>query len=106
MKNMTQCIILFIFIRNFQPSKSTIKIGRSADNEITIEDNMLSRIHCTIEYRDHVGWIIRDGSNLRTNDGKYDAKQSTNGTWIYAMDDTMIYDGMIFKANHNLFEVI
>ena len=24
---------------------------------------------------------------------------------IYAMEDTMIYDGMIFKANHNLFEV-
>ena len=24
---------------------------------------------------------------------------------IYAMDDTMIYEGMIFKANHNLFEV-
>ncbi len=24
---------------------------------------------------------------------------------FYAMDDTMIYDGMIFKANHNLFEV-
>jgi hypothetical protein len=22
------------------------------------------------------------------------------------MDDTMIYEGMIFKANHNLFEVI
>ena len=24
---------------------------------------------------------------------------------VYAMEDTMVYDGMIFKANHNLFEV-
>ncbi len=24
---------------------------------------------------------------------------------IYALEDTMIYEGMIFKANHNLFEV-
>jgi hypothetical protein len=67
---------------------------------------MLSRIHCTIEYRENVGWIIRDGFLNKTKDGSMENKFSTNGTWIYAMDDTIINEGMIFKANHNLFEVI
>ena len=30
-------------------------------------------------------------------------KNSTNGTWIYAFEDTLIKDKMTFKANHNLF---
>lgn len=66
---------------------------------------MLSRLHCTIEYRENAGWIIRDGYLTKLRDGSYESKHSTNGTWIYAMEDTMIYEGMIFKANHNLFEV-
>lgn len=84
---------------------------------------MLSRVHCSIEYRESIGWIIRDGYSVRNKDGSYENKNSTNGTWyvrfyniyniyniilyinrIYAMEDTMIYEGMVFKANHNLFE--
>lgn len=87
------------------PTKSSIRVGRSPDCEISIDDNMLSRLHCCIEYRDNVGWIIRDGYLIKNKDGSYECKASTNGTWIYAMDDTMLYEGMIFKANHNLFEV-
>lgn len=44
---------------------------------------MLSRIHCTIEYQENVGWIIRDGYNIKTMTGSYEVKQSTNGTWYY-----------------------
>jgi hypothetical protein len=32
-------------------------------------------------------------------------KPSTNGTWIYALEDTPIYEGMIIKSNNcNLFK--
>jgi len=65
---------------NFQPTKSVIKFGRSAECEVIIEDCMLSRIHCSIEYKDNFGWIIRDG--YQTKKGfNYENKNSTNGTW-------------------------
>jgi pSer/pThr/pTyr-binding forkhead associated (FHA) protein len=66
-----------------------IKIGRANECEITIEDNMLSRVHCTIEYQENVGWIIRDGYNIKTMTGSYEVKQSTNGTWylFFSYDD-------------------
>ncbi len=75
-------IILFLqFDSNFLPTKSVIKIGRSPDCEISIDDNMLSRLHCTIEYRENFGWIIRDGFLVKLKDGSYESKNSTNGTW-------------------------
>lgn len=73
--------IYLIILRNFQPSKSIIKIGRSSDCEVTVEDNMLSRVHCSIEYREDAGWIVRDGFYSKNKDGSYDTKSSTNGTW-------------------------
>ena len=79
---MIQCIFDYFYLfRNFLPTKSAIRIGRSPDCEITVEDNMLSRLHCTIEYRDNVGWIIRDGYLSRQKDGSHESKLSTNGTW-------------------------
>jgi hypothetical protein len=66
---------------NFQPSKTVIRIGRSNDCEVFIDDNMLSRVHCSIEYREYGGWVIRDGYNVRNKDGNYENKPSTNGTW-------------------------
>ena len=81
----------------FSPDKSPIIIGRSPDCDICIDDGMLSRFHCTIEYRNDK-WCLKDG---KLEGDK--VKKSTNGTWIYAYEDTMICEGMIFKANHNLF---
>jgi pSer/pThr/pTyr-binding forkhead associated (FHA) protein len=78
---MILCINFLKVFRNFQPTKSTIKVGRSSECEVAIDDNMLSRVHCTIEYRNNVGWIIRDGTVLKNRDGSYDNKPSTNGTW-------------------------
>ena len=63
------------------PTKSSIKIGRSPECEISIDDNMLSRIHCSIENRENIGWIIRDGYLAKLKDGSYESKNSTNGTW-------------------------
>jgi hypothetical protein len=65
---------------NFQPTKSQIKFGRSNDCEVVIDDCMLSRIHCSIEYKENFGWIIRDG-HLSKKGFEYESKFSTNGTW-------------------------
>lgn len=89
---------------NFQPTKSSIRVGRSQNCEVVVEDNMLSRIHCTIEFRKNVGWVIRDGVYNSNKDGNIEVKASTNGTWLFASEDIPIYEGMIFKWNDNLFK--
>ena len=73
-----------------------ILIGRDCDCDISIEDKRLSRIHCNINYDiNNKIWLLKDG-NKNT--------KSTNGTWLYAAENYQIYDGMIFKTNHNLFK--
>lgn len=89
---------------NFQPTKSSIRIGRNQNCEIVVEDNMLSRVHCTIEYRNNVGWVIRDGVYNTNKDGNVEVKPSTNGTWLFAWEEIPIYDGLVFKSNNNLFK--
>ena len=89
---------------NFPPTKSKIKIGRASNCEIIIDDILLSRVHCTIEYKNNIGWIIRDGYNNKENmEESMDIKSSTNGTWLYAFEDTPIYEGMILRSDNNLF---
>jgi pSer/pThr/pTyr-binding forkhead associated (FHA) protein len=83
------------------PSDCPITIGRSSENNIYIDDDMLSRIHCTIDFSNDK-WYIQDG--LAKNGIQDDEiKKSTNGSWIYAYDEIPIVNKMIFKANHNLF---
>ena len=84
---------------DFKKENSPITIGRKAENDINIEDNMLSRIHCTIKNKENK-WYLIDGS-IDENENN---KKSTNGSWIYAYEDTLIYDKMSFKASHYLFE--
>ena len=83
------------------PSDCPITIGRSSDNNIVIDDDMLSRIHCTIDYMNEK-WYIQDGFAKKGIEDK-DIQKSTNGSWIYAYDECPIFNNMIFKANHNLF---
>ena len=66
---------------NFQPSKSAIKVGRSSECEVFINDNMLSRFHCLIEYDNTVGWTIRDGYAIKGAHSNTEFKPSTNNTW-------------------------
>ena len=58
---------------------------------------MLSRIHCSIEFKNNV-WFINDGYE---NGGEI--IKSTNGTWMYPDFDIKIEDKMVFKSNRNLF---
>lgn len=83
---------------SFNPKQSPFVIGRSQECEVIIDDNMLSRYHCTVEYKDGK-WQIIDG----VIGGEGGVKKSTNGTWKYAFEDNLITNGMTFKANHNLF---
>ena len=83
------------------PDNCPVTIGRSSDNGIVIDDDMLSRIHCTIDF-DKDKWYIQDGY-AKNGLQEEEIKKSTNGSWIYAFDEIPITDKMIFKANPNLF---
>ena len=86
---------------SFNPKHSPVVIGRSPDCDVIIDDSMLSRFHCTIEFKqDKNKWFIVDGIYDKDKKG---IKKSTNGSWKYAFEDTKITDKMCFKANHNLF---
>ena len=90
-------------IKNYKffPSDCPITIGRSNENKIFIDDNMLSRIHCTIDYGNEK-WYMQDGF-ARNGLREEEIKKSTNGCWIYAYEEKQIENKMVFKANHNLF---
>ena len=76
------------------PDNCPVTIGRSSDNSICIDDDMLSRIHCVVCYEKNYNiWVIKDGG---------EKGMSTNGTWIFAFDEIEIKEGMIFKINANL----
>ena len=90
----------YIFNSDNQPC---IIIGRDSSLcDIIVEDKMLSRQHCCINYKENEnhekGWYIKDG-NMK-------GKKSTNDTWFYSAEETLIYDKMIFKTNHILFKCI
>jgi len=87
-------------------NQTCIIIGRDSSLcDVIVEDKMLSRIHCCINYKEkdenrisNKGWYIKDGN--------MEGKKSTNDTWFYSAEETLIYDKMIFKTNHNLFKCI
>ena len=66
------------------------KLGRTEKCDVVIRDKMLSRVHCILFFLDN-NWYIQDGNE--------DGNESTNGTWIYALDEIEIKDGMKFKSN-------
>ena len=74
---------------------SNTTIGRSQHCDIIIEDMMLSKIQCSIEYNSKTKKIyLCDGD---------DKKESTNGTWVFILNQTKITDNFMFKAEHTLF---
>ena len=76
--------------------KSNIIIGRNFNFDINIDDDLLSRVNSTLIYKENE-WYLYDGNYIKNPESK-----STNGTWIYLIDETQIYDNMIFKSNQNL----
>ena len=88
-------------IFTLSPDNCPATIGRNSDNSIVIDDDMLSRFHCTIDF-DKNKWYIQDGY-AKNGLQEEEIKKSTNGSWIYAYDEIKITDKKIFKSNHNLF---
>ena len=86
----------------FNPQQfKRIYIGRDISCNIIVDDTLLSRVHCTIEYKDDEGWFILDG---KIDDEVSQNRPSTNGTWLYLIEETPIDEGMIFKSNQNVYE--
>ena len=85
-------------IKEFEIDKNKdfiINIGRNQNCDIVIEDMMLSKIQCRIEYNlNNKKFYLNDG------DGK---KESTNGTWVFILNPTKITNNFMFKAEHTLF---
>lgn len=75
-------------------------IGRDSNNYIIIQDNLLSKVHCTVYFKDNLEWVIQDGYLNELNI----IKPSTNGTWLMLNVETEITSEMIIKSNQNLFK--
>ena len=60
------------------PSDCPITIGRSSENNIYIDDDMLSRILYTIDYNNEK-WYIQDGY-AKNGINEEEIKKSTNGS--------------------------
>ena len=89
---------------SFNSSKKIIRIGRKKyNNDIELDDHLVSKVNCNIQYDEKNGWKIKDGNEIITETGENKITNSTNGTWILAIDDFLIYENMIFKSNLNLF---
>lgn len=75
-----------------------IKVGRSRDNDITLENSAFSRVHTMFEYSQADGcWYVQDG-NGETN--------STNGTWVYLKNFSWdIGSGVDFRIGSNLLSI-
>ena len=87
----------------FNPKQvKRIYIGRGVSCDVIVDDSLLSRVHCTFEYDEQEGWYIYDG---RIDDDDISKnKPSTNGTWLYLIEEIPVEDGLIFKNNKNAFE--
>ena len=90
---------------SFNSSKKIIRIGRKKhNNDIELDDHLVSKVNCNIQYDENNGWKINDGNEIISETGESKITHSTNGTWILAIDDFVIYENMIFKSNLNLFK--
>ena len=73
-----------------QSNDRVYQIGRSDKCDIYIKDRMLSRVHCILVFINN-NWYIKDGNENKN--------ESTNGTWMFANEETEIKEGMKFKSN-------
>lgn len=79
------------------PEPTTIRIGRSNNCDVVIEDAVLSKMQAHIYFNhEQQCWILMDGAP--------GGKHSLNGTWLYLNEDFEIYNGLTFKVNQVLFQ--
>jgi|LakMenEpi03Aug12_release.lakeMendotaPanAssembly.Ray.scaffolds.fasta_scaffold1035162_2 hypothetical protein len=78
-------------------SSRPIYIGRNFVCDIKLEDALLSKVQCTINWDEEEGWKLRDGNGEN-------CRPSTNGTWLYLSEEMEIYDNMVIKASQTVFQ--
>ena len=72
--------------------------GTNDKNEncnIVLDDDFLDDFHCTVEYKNKIGWVINDG---------YNNKKSEAGTYFGLSNERKIVEGMIIQSNQNIYE--
>jgi hypothetical protein len=84
--------ISYVFNHN-QTSK--IYIGKNENCNIVLDDDFLDDFHCTVEYKNKIGWVINDG---------YNNKKSEAGTYFGLSNERKIVEGMIIQSNQNIYE--
>lgn len=78
-----------------QSQISKILIGNDENCNIVLSDILSDEIHCFIEYKNDIGWVLNDG---------YNNKNSENGTWVCLSEETKIFEGMIIQSNQSIYE--
>lgn len=71
-----------------------IMIGKDEKCNVVINDEILDNIHCVIEFKNNIGWMLSDG---------YDNKKSENGTWVNLGEETEIFEGMLIQSNQSIY---
>ena len=86
----------------FEPIEhKRVTIGRkNHGNDVELNDTLISKTNTTVEYVEQEGWLIKDG---KYESNTKEMKPSTNGTWVLAVEDYPITEGLIFKGHFNLF---
>ena len=92
----------------FTPSENPlIKIGRlPKGNNVTVNDYLISKTHCMLVYNEFGGWGLIDGYEETVEISGELQKEiipSTNGTWLLALEEQKITEGLTFKSGFHLF---
>jgi hypothetical protein len=75
-----------------------ICIGRHKNCGIQLDDNLLSKVQCSVFFNPTAGWTLIDGDIMQH-------KASTNGTWLALNEDFEVYNGLVFKTSQTLIQV-
>lgn len=75
-----------------------IQIGRHKSCVIKLDDNLLSKVQCSVFYNPTAGWTLIDGDITKH-------RASTNGSWLTLNEDFEVYNGLVFKTYQTLFQV-
>jgi hypothetical protein len=101
-----ECLKIKIISHSFKSqtlsfnSFDSVVIGRDKSCTIPIDDELLSRIHCSLVFQDEF-WVVKDGGVNASDNWDH----STNGTWIYISTETEISDNMQIKTADTIFNV-
>lgn len=81
----------------FHPDKKIVTIGRGMECNLCFEEEKnISKLQATLNYLSTFGcWCLKDGD---------EEKESTNGTWLYALNEYPLFDGMMIAVKNEQLE--